>query len=84
MSAPTPGNYVFKRQIDNSTKLTLNSPTPPSAFTIINSRFLVGFINGSLYFSDPSAFLPFGHQHSISKIYYNVSTLTLITGDASG
>ena len=84
MSAPTPGSYAFKKQVDNSTKLTLNSPTPPSAFIIINNRFLVGFVNGSIYFSGSSAFLPFGHQHSVSKIYYNLSTLALITGDASG
>ena len=65
-------------------KETLAAATRPTAFIIISSKPLVGLENGSLYSFYSNGLLPFANTHSVSKIYYNHSTLNLLTGDSQG
>ena len=52
--------------------------------TIVSGQLLIGFENGSLYSFYSNDLLPFANTYAVSKIYYNHSTLNLLTGDSQG
>ena len=83
-----PSHYVFnvKDLIANlnTTKFQILSSFSPSTFIVINGWSIVGLQNGSLYYQKDDALLSFGHSGEVSKIYYNLSTSYLISGDADG
>ena len=86
MVATSPTSYAFKKRGRGflRTQLNLTSSVSPSALIVTTNRYVVGFANGSIYFSDSDSLLPFGLSDSISKMYYNSQSLTLIVGGASG
>ena len=50
----------------------------------IGGKVVVGLENGSLFDNFYGDILPYQHQSQVTQIYYNITSMRMITGDATG